>query len=60
MKEILQNGVLVLAGTELIFFPVAAVGLCFGCFDDTGMFLLLLSRAHTDPRPLLLLALPHQ
>jgi len=47
------------AGTEFIFFIVACLGLCSGfvlkAIDNTGMFSLLLSSAHKEPRPLLLL-----
>ena len=55
--------VLLLAGVELVFLPVASMGLCFGFVlktgpDNTEMFLLLLSRAYTEPRPFLLFILP--
>lgn len=56
--------VLVLAGIQLTFFAVASMGLSFGfvlkSVDNTGMFSLLLSRVHTQPRLFLLLTPPHQ
>lgn len=43
---------------ELISFPVADMGLSWICAehraDNRGMLLLLLSRAHTNPRPFML------
>lgn len=46
----------VLARTELTFFRVAIMGLCFGFVLETGMFFLLLRRACTA-RPFLCLPL---
>lgn len=55
--------VLLLAGAELIFFAVAGRGLWFwvcaeGSIDGTGVFLILLGRAGTDPQPGLLFTPP--
>ena len=56
--------VLVLAGTELIFFTVASMGLSWICAgnsaDNTGVFQLSLSSACTEPRPSLPRTPPHQ
>ena len=56
------EAVLVLAGIKLIFFIVACMVLCWICaensFDNTGLFLLPLSSAYTEPRPFLLLTSP--
>lgn len=52
------------AGVKLIFFTLAGMGLCFGFVLNRvmmiEMFLLLLRRAYTDPRPFLLFVLSHQ
>lgn len=50
------------AGIDLTFFTVSGIGLCYRFMLYTVMiietFLLLLSSAYTEPRPLLLLLLP--
>lgn len=54
-----RQSVLGLAGAELIFFPVTAMGLCFGLELNIGLVIQrcvyeCLSRAHIEPRPFLL------
>lgn len=54
---------IVLVSVRINFFKVAGTGLCVGFIlesaGNTGMALLLLSSAHTEPRPILLLPSPH-
>lgn len=51
---------LVLSGVELIFITMAGIGFIFAehSVDNVEMFLLLLSRGYTEPKPFLIFLVP--
>lgn len=58
-QEVINLCALILLERELIFFPAASTGfmfwMCVGnSADNSGIFLLVLGSAYTEPRPFLL------